>query len=406
MNVFLGTHDIAKILTGFKEGFQSLGCNVTTLVKESHPFYKQEYNYTISRKFPNSNAIKNKHTRKIIEYADFNVQNLRIKQKLNRFIQEHDVFVFIWQSLQKDFADYRLIKAANKKIVNIFVGSEVRHISAFQQEFGGNQASWEQGFHEEDLNTKIFTLRNAELYSDLILSVPDQAGLAIRPYDHLYLPFDASKITFKISEKKPLKVIHAPSRSGIKGTELINSTIARLQSEGIALEYKLLQNIPNQQLLDELADADVLVDELYLHGPGMLGLEAMASGCAVATHTLPFHKNVFDPPVCSIGEENLYEQLRFLFKNGEYRLKLISDGHQFVKEKNSPAATAKRILDKLLTPSLQHDYTPHFFMENYQLPDGTSINNNNLELTRQVLLKYGNSKHQNTKRAIKEKLIL
>jgi hypothetical protein len=406
MKVFLGTHDIARILTGFKEGFQSLGCTVTTLVREQHPFYEQEYDYTISRKFPNSISIKNKYTRKLIEYADFNIQNLRIKQKLNRFIQEHDVFVFIWQSLQKNFADYELIKAANKKIVTVFVGSEVRHISAFQQEFGGNQASWEHEYHEEDLNAKIHTLRNAELYSDLILSVPDQAGLAIRPYDHLYLPFDTTKITFKISENKPLKVIHAPSRRGIKGTDLINSTVERLKKEGIALEYKLLQNIPNQQLLQELMNADVLVDELYLHGPGMLGLEAMAAGCAVATHTLPFHKDVFNPPVCSVSEDNLYQQLRFLFTNNEYRLKLITDGHQFVKEKNAPAAVAKRVLDKLQAPALQHDYTPHFFIDNYQLPDHTFISQNNLELTRQVLLKYGNSKQQNTKRAVKEKLIL
>jgi hypothetical protein len=55
---------------------------------------------------------------------------------------------------------------------------------------------------------------------------------------------------------------------------------------------------------------------------------------------------------------------------------------------------------------LQHDYTPHFFIDNYQLPDHTFISQNNLELTRQVLLKYGNSKQQNTKRAVKEKLIL
>lgn len=406
MKVFIGTHDVAKILTGYKEGFQSIGCEVTTLVKAVHPFFTQQYDHTILRAFPHSGSIKNKQVRRAVEYLDFNIQNLRIKKKLDRFIEEHDVFIFIWHSLLKNFLDYQLIKAANKKIVTVFVGSEIRHISAFRQEYGGDQSTWEKGFHEHDLNHKITILRNAELYSDLILSVPDQSGLAIRSYDHLYLPFDATKIKFKISENKPLRVIHAPSKAGIKGTGVITNTLDRLKSEGIALEYKMLQNISNQQLLEELTNADVLVDELYLHGPGMLGLEGMAAGCAVATHTLASHKDVFNPPVCSISEDNIYTQLRSLFTDTEYRLRLITEGQKFVKEKNAPAVTAKRILDKLQNPSLQEDYTPHFFMDSYQLPAHESITKENLELTRKVLLKYGSSKQQSTKRALEEKLIL
>jgi hypothetical protein len=406
MKVFIGTHDVAKILTGYKEGFKSIGCEVTTLVKAVYPLFPEQYDHTILRTFPNSGSIKNKYARKIIEYADFNIQDLRIKKKLDQFIEEHDVFIFIWHSLQKDFSDYQLIKAANKKIVTIFVGSEVRHISAFQQEFGGDQSAWEQGYHQEDLNPKITILRNAELNSDLILSVPDQAGLAIRPYDHLYLPFDSRKLTFQISENKPLKVIHAPSRSGIKGTELINKTIERLKNDGIPLEYKLLQNISNTQLLEELKNADVLVDELYLHGPGMLSLEGMASGCAVATHTMQKYKNIFDPPVCNIDDNNIYEQLKLLFTNRDYRLKLIKEGKKFVDEKNNPATIARQILEKLNMSARQHDYTPHFFIDNYQLPSNVAINENNLELTRKVLLKFGPSKQEDIIRAKREKLIL
>lgn len=389
MRIFLGTNDVAKILTGLKEGFLANGCEVTTLVKDLHPFYDFDYDHTILRRFKNSANYKNKHIRRAVEFADYSIQNYRIKTRLDRFIEEHDVFVFLWSSLQKKYADYPLIKKANKKIVNVFVGSEVRHISAFQQEFGGDQATWEKEFHDDDLNSKIFTLRNAELYSDLILSVPDQAGLAIRPYDHLYLPLDTAKIKFNATDHQPLKIVHAPSRSGAKGTALITKTIEQLQQEGVKLELKLLQHVSNKQLMEELRNADVLVDELYGHGPGMLSLEGMASGCAVATHAMSTYKNIFDPPVCNIGEDNMYEQLKHLFTDREYRMKLVTDGKKFVDTKNTPAAIAKDILFKLNNPNKAHDYTPTFYLKNYKLPVHTQLTQDNINLTKEVLLKYG-----------------
>lgn len=406
MKVFLGTNDVAKILTGFKEGFQANGCEVTTLVKDLHPFYEFEYDYTILRQFTNSANYKNKQLRRVIEFADYNIQNYRIKKRLDRFIEEHDVFVFIWSSLLKEFSDYPLIKKANKKIVNVFVGSEIRHISAFKQEFGGNQSTWEQGYLDGDLNAKLFTLRNAELYSDLILSVPDQSGLAIRPYDHLYIPFDSKGIVFKPAEHKPLKVIHAPSKSGIKGSSIIISTIEQLKNEGVEMDFKLIQHVSNKELLKELSEADVLVDELYLHGPGMLGLEGMAAGCAVATHTMSNYKDVFDPPVCNIDEKNIYQQLRVLFTDSDYRSRLVHAGKKFLDEKTAPAIVAKQILNKLTTPPERHDYYPDFYLNTYKLPANSSISERNLELTKKVLAACGSSKQQNIKRAKEEKLVL
>jgi hypothetical protein len=406
MRIFLGTNDVAKILTGFKEGFLANGCTVTTLVKDLHPFYEFHYDYTILRQFKNSASYKNRHLRRMIEFADYNIQNYRIKKKLSRFIEEHDVFVFIWSSLLKRFSDYPLLKKANKKIVNVFVGSEIRHISAFKQEFGGNQSTWEQGYLDGDLNSKLFTLRNAELYSDLILSVPDQSGLAIRPYDHLYIPFNGAGITFNPTEHTPLRVIHAPSKSGIKGSSIIISTIERLRSEGIEMEFKLIQNVSNNELMKELNEADVLVDELYLHGPGTLGLEGMAAGCAVATHTMSTYKDVFNPPVCSIDEGNIYEQLKVLFTNKEYRSKLIHSGKKFLEEKTAPAVVAKSVLDKLITSPTRYDYYPDFYINRYKLPANTAINEENLELTRKVLARYSLTKQQNMKRAKEEKLVL
>jgi glycosyltransferase involved in cell wall biosynthesis len=50
--------------------------------------------------------------------------------------------------------------------------------------------------------------------------------------------------------------------------------------------HPFLWNISNKEVRKLLTDADILLDELYMHGPGMIGIEAMASGCCVVAKYL------------------------------------------------------------------------------------------------------------------------
>ncbi|MBK8606782.1 MAG: hypothetical protein IPN82_08100 [Chitinophagaceae bacterium] len=73
--------------------------------------------------------------------------------------------------------------------------------------------------------------------------------------------------------------------------------------------------MPNEDLLKELTHADILIDQIFLHGPGVLGTEAMAAGTLVATRFFEEYKHIFNPPVVDIKPDNIYEKMKHILMN-------------------------------------------------------------------------------------------
>jgi hypothetical protein len=87
----------------------------------------------------------------------------------------------------------------------------------------------------------------------------------------------------KHTEAGPRIVVHAPSSPIIKGTQVVRAAVQRLQSEGYNFEYRELIGVPNSEVLDSLREAHIALNEFYAFVPGVFGVEAMASGCALLT---------------------------------------------------------------------------------------------------------------------------
>jgi hypothetical protein len=393
MNIFIGTEEIASVITDLAYGFKKLGHQVTTYTQTKNKFYtNSKYDIVRGDIF---NNIFNYHNSKILP-ANIKYYIARIDQAFSapfiairnkKIIKEHDLFIFIWHPWLPESYLFPALKKKGKKIVCIHVGSDVRYTAAFEQEYQIDASGWEAFFQNDSLNYKIKKVRYHELYADQIYSVPDQAGLYLRGYNHFRVPLRNEKnIVFNIPARKVPLIIHAPSRSGIKGTAIINETIEQLKKDGIDLEYKCIQNMPNDELLKLLSDADILCDELNLHGPGMLSAEAMTAGCAVATRCLNIAP--FQPPVCSVTPQNLYEKLKLLITDIDYRIKLANAGKKFVEDFNNPVNFAAKILGDL-EQDKKCDYDSHFYMEKFRLPADTVLSDTSKHLTKLVVEKYG-----------------
>jgi hypothetical protein len=393
MKIFIGTEEIASLLTDLAYGFKKLGIPVTTYKKSYNKFYASN-RYDISRgsllndifKYQNWKFLSKK-MRYYAERVDEIVTAPYLKLRNRKLINDHDVFIFIWRPWLHESYLFPLLKKKGKKIVCIHVGTDVRHISAYKQQYHIDTSTWEDDFKTDPLDSKIMRIRYHELYADMIYSVPDQAGLYLRPYNHFRIPLRQDKnIRLNIPARKVPLIVHAPSRTGIKGTDIINRTMEQLKNDGYRLEYKFIQNMPNEQLLELLSEADILCDELYLHGPAMLSAEAMAAGCAVATRCL----NVppFQPPVCPVTPDNLYEQLKKLITDIDYRVALANAGKKFVDDFNDPVKIAEKILNDLKQPGKQ-EYESLFFMEKYELPQNVFLTDETKSLTGLVIEKYG-----------------
>ncbi|TDD72981.1 glycosyltransferase [Jiangella aurantiaca] len=78
-------------------------------------------------------------------------------------------------------------------------------------------------------------------------------------------------------------VVHAPSNSRLKGTEIVEAAMAELSAKRV-VEYRRLEGVPNDRMPAALADADIVVDQLTMGLYGVAACEAMAAGRTVVSY--------------------------------------------------------------------------------------------------------------------------
>lgn len=81
----------------------------------------------------------------------------------------------------------------------------------------------------------------------------------------------------------PLRVVHVPSVSVVKGTQLILPALEKLDREGV-IDLRLVQGVPSAEMPAVFAGADVVVDQVRIGSYGVAACEALAAGCIVVGH--------------------------------------------------------------------------------------------------------------------------
>jgi hypothetical protein len=391
--VLVGTREIAGQNHELAGAWRQLGAKAYAVVRQANPYYDDhEYDLILDWTLPLPRLLDEPATPlvsvpRIVTRA---VTSGARRAALWPFLASFDTYVFLWgKSLAADNRDLPLLRAMDKKIICVFLGSDVRHWSAAEpaRHLWGIEA-YSAYRDEVALDPRLRTLRMAELYADAIFMQPSFAELALRPYHHLYLAVDTTAIEPSIPGREVPRIVHAPSRAALKGTDEILVTLDRLREEGVPFELRLLQGRPNAEVLQELREADVLVDELRESMYGMLALEAMASGCAVAGGN---HAGVVplpaERPVLPITPDTVLEQLRRLLTDRELRLSLARAGPGFVAAHHAPAVVA-RGMDAAVNGA-DPDYWPGFFAHRYRLPEAERISLELREQSWRIIRRWG-----------------
>lgn len=81
----------------------------------------------------------------------------------------------------------------------------------------------------------------------------------------------------------PLRVVHVPSRAGLKGSHRIADTMQRLQDEGV-VEYTELHGIPSGRMPEVIGATDIVLDQFLAGAYGVAVCEALAAGRLVVSH--------------------------------------------------------------------------------------------------------------------------
>lgn len=213
-----------------------------------------------------------------------------------------DGFLYIWETGfllnhldQREF-EFRFLKNRNKRIVCYFLGNDIR-APRLMMEYSKKinievAANYDFLLHPERLTDSYDAAKRklaevSEKYSNMIFNAPTDQMSYLKKEVQSFLYFIPDEIFFKNDGKyldcKRVKVVHAPTAPITKGTQLVRAAITRLQNEGYLFDYIELIGMDNKKVLEALREAHIVLNEFYAFVPGMFGIEAMASHCALLT---------------------------------------------------------------------------------------------------------------------------
>jgi glycosyltransferase involved in cell wall biosynthesis len=230
-----------------------------------------------------------------------------------------------------------------KKIVIHFAGSEVRG----RDIYGNN-------LDPKIISRKKRFIRFWEFWADAIISFPEYSQLIKRDYSFIPLgydleywkPFESEKIKRNTDS---ILIVHAPSNRKIKGTQYIIDAIEELKGVGYQIDFKLLENLPNQNVREWINASDIVVDQLIVGWHGALAIEAMALEKPVLCNINdewrqhPKCKDMSVIPLIHTTPETIKRNLVELIENKKLRYKIGKESRRYVEEVHDMVIVAKKI---------------------------------------------------------------
>jgi hypothetical protein len=325
----IGVTEVAKMIYHYGHLFK----DSKTVCLDSNSFYSLKYHYSIIK------------TQGPFSYLLFGLKRFVYGPFLLAYLAcKYEVFIYFWSSgflIDREY-EFRFLKIKNKKIITIFVGSDIRSPSKLSEKL--NELEYD-GFLDyvdvyiskdyEEKKKRIAML--SDKYADLCFSCPiDQASyLASKQYffTYAYDIKDFNRSDDKFDKNQAIKILHAPSSPFVKGTPLVRAAVKKLKLEGYSFEYKELIGVANTKVLEELSSSHIVLNQFYALAPGMFGVESLANHTAVLMSADPDIETGL--PQDAKGAWmitkywQVYDNLKFLLDNPEEIKKYADTGYDF-----------------------------------------------------------------------------
>lgn len=158
--------------------------------------------------------------------------------------------------------------------------------------------------------------------------------------------FDEIAFAGPIGMNKKLKILHAPTQRGAKGTEYIIKAVEELLPRYPQVEFILVENLSHQEALRKYAEADLVIDQVLVGWYGGLAVEVMKMGKPVIAYIreedLAFIPEAMrrDLPVISADRDSLPQVLAFCIENPDYLREKAQASLDFVNRWHDPRYVA------------------------------------------------------------------
>jgi glycosyltransferase involved in cell wall biosynthesis len=168
----------------------------------------------------------------------------------------------------------------------------------------------------------------------------------------------------RLPETKNIRIMHSAAlgkgsrdlnNKNIKGSPFIIRAIERLIAEGLPIEYMYVTNKHCSQMRFYQAQADVLVEQLIYGWWGSTFVEASALGKPVVCYLKPLWKTFFFKtfpqyqtlPVIEADIDSIYDALKNLVIDAEYRRQKGVESRQFAEKHFNPEENTKAFIKVL-----------------------------------------------------------
>ncbi len=189
-------------------------------------------------------------------------------------------------------------------------------------------------------------LASAARYADAeLVSTPDLLESATRAR-HLPVALDLADYPFAPPRGTPKLVVHAPTNRLIKGTRYVEAAFAALRPRFPEVRFEVVERKPWVELRAILAEADVVVDQLFMGWYGMVAVEAMALGKPVLCFIRDdFEALLTDCPLVRCTREDLADRIAEKLSDASDRGAVGERSRAYAEREHAAPVIAGRLLD-------------------------------------------------------------
>ncbi len=275
---------------------------------------------------------------------------------LRAVIDDFDIFHFHARSFMIDPTtgafpagfDLLLLKAAGKRIVMHFRGSEARLFRTFKAMTPFHYAESEIGELQSGGNdeTKRRILDFASAIADEVVVVDPELQTYLPEARIVERAINLEKWPFiGLGDNPRPLVVHAPSRRGVKGSDAVLAAVERLQRNGVSFDFELVEGVPQNEARKIYQRADIIVDQLRIGWYGVLAVEAMALGKPVVSYVREdlIHHLGGELPIAVATPESVATVLQRLILDLNERARLSQAGRAYCEAHHDANVVAQKL---------------------------------------------------------------
>ncbi|MDH4379161.1 MAG: glycosyltransferase [Vampirovibrionales bacterium] len=410
--IFMGLSEVAGYYRHLKAGFDALGVPNTFFEPVPHKFAYHKPSALQQWVAPiilRSDAIKKK---KSVERSYLRLLLTALQWLVFAYMAlTHDVFIYGYRTTfdgafvgKRRYRDIALLKAWGKTVIYVFHGSDAR-----PPYLNGNYQDDTPETLAIRTQDRVASITAIERTADVVVNHPPTSLLHKKPvvqWSAVGIPFsgEESVSTQSPAAGDPVRILHAPSIQKTKGTPAVRAAIETLKTEGHAIDFVELVNVPNHQVISYLQKTDILVDELY-SDTFLAGLATEAAYYGVPTVVCGLEHDLmaatmtpsFIPPAMTGPPDALVDNLHALISDAPRRKALGLSAQQYVRQQWAPAAVAQRFL-RLCRNDIPAEWwydpntdTPYVGGWGLAAPDRHSVLTNHMHYAQQLAAQGGPS---------------